>query len=82
METSTKMKRNGGSRRSKHAADSTMVEQELHEQIARRAYAIYEKRGCAHGRDVEDWLESERLVVEQFGPRRSIGKEPPKKSHR
>jgi hypothetical protein len=28
--------------------------------IARRAYERFEARGREHGRDVEDWLESER----------------------
>lgn len=28
--------------------------------IARRAYEIYQSRGCVHGGDVEDWLQAER----------------------
>jgi hypothetical protein len=28
--------------------------------IARRAYELYEGRGCEHGRDVGDWLRAER----------------------
>jgi hypothetical protein len=28
--------------------------------IARRAYDLYLARGCAHGHDVEDWLQAER----------------------
>jgi Protein of unknown function (DUF2934) len=30
------------------------------EQIARRAYEIFEARGGQHGRDLEDWLQAER----------------------
>jgi hypothetical protein len=30
-----------------------------HDEIARRAYQLYEARGSAHGRDLEDWLEAE-----------------------
>jgi hypothetical protein len=30
-----------------------------HEQIAARAYALYERRGYIHGHDVEDWLAAE-----------------------
>ena len=28
--------------------------------IARRAYELFEKRGCEHGHDVDDWLQAER----------------------
>jgi outer membrane protein TolC len=28
--------------------------------IARRAYELYEKRGRAHGHDIDDWLQAER----------------------
>jgi hypothetical protein len=36
------------------------------EDIARRAYELYERRGGGHGRDVDDWLEAER----ELKPRR------------
>ena len=31
-----------------------------HSAIAARAYALFERSGHAHGRDVEFWLEAER----------------------
>jgi hypothetical protein len=31
-----------------------------HEEIARRAYQLYEERGGEHGRDWEDWFQAER----------------------
>ena len=31
-----------------------------HQDIARRAYQLYEERGGEHGRDLEDWFEAER----------------------
>jgi hypothetical protein len=31
-----------------------------HDEIARRAYQIYEERGGEHGRDWDDWLQAER----------------------
>ena len=34
----------------------------LHERIARKAYELYEKRGCQPGSGVQDWLEAEQLV--------------------
>ncbi len=36
---------------------------EVHELIARRAYAIYEGRGHIHGHDIEDWLLAKSEVV-------------------
>jgi hypothetical protein len=29
-------------------------------EIARRAYELYEQRGCTHGYDIDDWLLAER----------------------
>ena len=31
-----------------------------HEDIARRAYQLYEERGGEHGRDCQDWFRAER----------------------
>ena len=35
----------------------------LHEEIAKVAYELYETRGCIHGYDFDDWLEAERIVL-------------------
>ena len=32
----------------------------IHDDIARRAYQLYEERGREHGRDREDWFQAER----------------------
>lgn len=37
-----------------------MAQEQARNAIARRAYERYEERGGNHGRDVDDWLESER----------------------
>lgn len=34
----------------------------LHEEISKVAYELYEKSGRAIGRDVENWLEAEKIV--------------------
>ena len=31
-----------------------------HEEIARRAYQLYEERGGGHGHDQDDWFQAER----------------------
>jgi len=33
-----------------------------HSDVARRAYDLYLARDCAHGHDVEDWLQAERTL--------------------
>ncbi len=33
------------------------------ELIQERAYYFYEKRGCEHGHDLDDWLQAEAEVV-------------------
>lgn len=37
----------------------------MHDEIARVAYELYEKRGMTHGHELEDWLEAERIVMER-----------------
>lgn len=34
-----------------------------HQRIAEKAYELYQRRGCCHGQDLDDWLEAERLVL-------------------
>ena len=34
----------------------------LHEMIEKKAFEIYEKRGKEPGRDLDDWLEAERII--------------------
>ena len=36
-----------------------------HEEIAKRAYALYEARGRENGHDLDDWLEAERELIEE-----------------
>jgi len=38
----------------------------LHEMIERRAYELYEMRGCVEGYDCEDWLGAERQVLAEL----------------
>jgi hypothetical protein len=37
-------------------------EKASHEMIEKKAYEIYEHRGGEHGKDLDDWLEAERIV--------------------
>lgn len=42
------------------------------DQIANRAYELYQDRGREDGRDVEDWLAAERELRSQNSPKQSI----------
>ena len=37
--------------------------EDLQDEIARRAYELYEARGYVDGFDVEDWLQAEQDIV-------------------
>lgn len=37
----------------------------IHDEITRVAYELYKKRGRAHGHELEDWLEAEKIVTEK-----------------
>ena len=42
---------------------------DLEEQVRRRAYELYERRGREHGHEVEDWLQAEaELAAERNTP--------------
>ncbi len=37
----------------------------LHDEIARVAYEFHETKDRAHGHDIDDWLEAEKIVMEK-----------------
>jgi hypothetical protein len=40
-----------------------------YEEIAARAYALYEARGASHGDDLNDWLEAEHELLQEYSDR-------------
>ncbi len=48
-------------------------------EIAKVAYDLWEKGGCLPGRDLENWLEAERIVM-TISAGKSQSKEKPKKA--
>ena len=46
--------------------NSSPIPIDLEGEIRRRAYELYEQRGCTPGRDNEDWLVAEREVVARY----------------
>ncbi|HET6515479.1 MAG TPA: DUF2934 domain-containing protein [Thermodesulfovibrionales bacterium] len=41
-------------------------DKDVRDEVARVAYELYEKRGRAHGYELTDWLEAERIVMERY----------------
>ncbi len=50
----------------KRTSTTTEAASELpsHEDIARRAFEIHLQQGSGHGRDLQDWLQAERELLE------------------
>lgn len=45
-----------------------MVNRErIEEEIRQVAYEIYIQNGCIPGRDMDNWLKAERIVLEKYG---------------
>lgn len=38
----------------------------VREEIAKRAYTIFEQRGCVDGHDQEDWYEAEKQLIREL----------------
>lgn len=44
-----------------------MIDREkLEEEIRQVAYELYVKSGCIEGRDLDNWLEAERIVLARY----------------
>jgi outer membrane protein TolC len=48
-------------------AAETLTAEEMRNQIAQRAYQLYEARGRVEGYDVQDWLQAEDELLTQMG---------------
>ena len=36
---------------------------ELRSRVAQRAYQLFQRRGCDHGRDMDDWIRAEKEIL-------------------
>jgi hypothetical protein len=39
---------------------------EFYDRVSQKAFELYEHRGGENGRDIEDWLEAERLIRQEM----------------
>jgi hypothetical protein len=46
-------------------SDSLPKRDPIRDAIANRAYELFLARGCAHGRDAEDWLAAEQELMDR-----------------
>ena len=46
-----------------------------YDEIAKLARALYEKSGRVEGRDLDNWLEAERIVMERYKEQEILEKE-------
>ena len=44
----------------------TPAQHPTHDEVARRAFAIFLERGGVHGHNVEDWLQAERELARLY----------------
>jgi hypothetical protein len=58
---------NDGAPEAAPAAIAAPTEDDMWTEIAKRAYARYCDRGCAHGGDLEDWVAAEKEVLAERG---------------
>lgn len=60
------------------------VHEPRREDVERRAYELYEKRGGGHGHDWEDWLQAEREVrgAERFAGSSVAADKPSRRTRR
>ncbi len=45
------------------------TQDKLNEMIQRKAYELFEKRGCTPGNELGDWFEAEKLVRQELARR-------------
>lgn len=46
----------------KVSSKKSIVNHEMMDMIAKKAYEYYEKRGCSHGEDLSDWSKAEKTI--------------------
>jgi hypothetical protein len=45
------------------SASVTLRDPDVMKRIAETAYYLWQKRGCPHGDDLQDWCEAEKIVL-------------------
>ena len=57
-----KRRRSGTVGPEKHGREKGIKSDIFEQMVAKKAYEIYQNRGCQDGHDCDDWLEAEKIV--------------------
>ena len=52
--------------RTTNKTEMSMPQDQLTDMIRKKAYELYEKRGKKQGRDMDNWLEAERIIKQKI----------------
>lgn len=66
MATVVRKRNNAPVSRPSHAASPIELPDGMRDRIAAKAYELWHERGCREGRDLEDWLDAETIVMEEI----------------
>jgi Protein of unknown function (DUF2934) len=66
MTTVIRKRRSAPAGRPSRGANPIELPDGMRERIARKAYELWNERGCREGRDLEDWLDAETIVMEEI----------------
>jgi len=50
----------------KSVVSGIVSRRDLNEEIAKMAYELYRGRGMSNGRDFDDWVRAEKIVMERY----------------
>lgn len=53
-------------RKSTNKTETSIPQDQLTDMIRKKAYELYEKRGKKQGRDIDNWLEAEKIVKQKI----------------
>ncbi len=66
MATVIRKRKNPPVSRPSRVANSIELPEGMMDRIAVKAYELWNERGCRQGRDLEDWLDAETIVMEEI----------------
>ncbi|MEQ1628110.1 MAG: DUF2934 domain-containing protein [Nitrospira sp.] len=66
MATVIRKRKNAPASRPSRSANPIELPDGMRDRIAAKAYELWNERGCRQGRDLEDWLDAETIVMEEI----------------
>ncbi len=66
MATVIRKRKNVPAGRPSRSANPIELPDGMRDRIAAKAYELWNERGCRQGRDLEDWLDAETIVMEEI----------------